>query len=87
MVEEEDAEEEDDHRDGNTVKQVRRIDTAGAKGCVTEGLDQRRHGIGQDEPAIVFRDCRQGVDHGCGVHEELDAETHKLLQIAVTGGE
>ena len=35
MVEVKDAEEEDDHRDGNTVKQVQRIDTAGAKGCVT----------------------------------------------------
>lgn len=82
MVEEQDAENKDDQGEGDAVQQMQWIETAGAKTGVPESLDERRHGIDQDEPAIFFGDGIERVNDRRGVHEELDAKPHKLLQVS-----
>jgi hypothetical protein len=87
VVEEQDAEEKNDQGDGDAVQHVQRVETAGAKTGVPESLDDGRHGIDQNEPAIVLRDGIEGINDWFGVHEELDAKPHKLLQVSVSRGE
>lgn len=87
MVEEDDADEQNDEGGPGAVGQVQRIEAAGAEVGVAKGLDQAGHGVGLDDPSVLFRDHGERIDDGGGIHGQLHAEGDEHLQIAVADGE
>ena len=88
MGEQEDADEEDQGGEAGTERQVLGTEGAGAQKAVTEGLDDRGHGIEQDEPEeTAALELGQGINDRGGVHGELDGKADQEAQVTVLGGQ
>lgn len=75
LVEDDDAEEEEDGHEGEGIAKGEPGEIAFAKGDVFEGLDDGGHRVEHDDGAQCrVCDHAHGVDNGGGVHPELDDE-------------
>ena len=88
VVEDDDAEGEENGAECCTIPQRRPGEGADAEDAVLEGLDDRRDGIRQhDHPDLVAGDRAERVDDRRGVHPKLDEEGEQICQITVLGRE
>ena len=87
LVEDDDAEEEQDAHEGEGVGEGCPGEVALTEGGVFEGLDNGGHGVGKDEGAEgAFGNHAEGIDDGGAVHPELDDEGEEDAEVTVFGG-
>ena len=60
-----------------TIKKVGYAERTRPKKSISEGFDDWRHRVDQDQPAVFFRDNGHGIDDRSGIHEELHTEADK----------
>ena len=86
FFEHDDAEEEEHGGGGGGNSEALPGDRA-AEVDGAEGFDDGGHRVEVQPESVFFRDHAHGVDDGCGIHGELDAEGDEEGEIAVFCGE
>ena len=86
-AENDDGEGEGDKHEEGAVEEASPVEGAATQATVFESFEDGSEGVELENGFIFLWGCAQRVDDRSGIHEELDAESDKELQVTVLGSQ